>query len=557
MAQNARLFGSARLIAVCTLVSRVTGLARDIALNRAYGQGWVQDAFNFGFVIPNLFRRLFGEGALSAVFVPVFTEVLDKRGRPAAWVLLGRVTGLMTIALVGLTILAEIGVLIASLVSPGGRELHIGLTAVMAPFMIGVCLLALFSSILNCLHHYSIPALMPIILNAMIISGVLAVGPAMGNALGGGGLDEQIYGVAACVLLASVLQLAIILPVLRRHGVKFRLSLKTDDPDLRRIVRTFIPVLIGQGVLLFNAFFDVWICTILTRAPGAGGDAGVLGLGIDYPLTQGALSAVTNAQRLYQFPLGVLAIALATAALPAFSLHAARGETDKLRTSVGQSLRLAIYEGLPSGLIMIVLAAPIVSLLFEHGRFGPAETERAATILRWYGVGMAAFCAQHILLRAFYSLKDTLTPMRISCGLVALNWALNLTLVWFVREQAFAIATSATSILHVSLSIWLLRRRMGGRLGARKIASSVARTLVGSAIAAGAAYLLLQWVEARLPPDGHGLLQRAALVFVPLTGAIGLYLAVTRLMRMDEVAWLLGDRTSAKPAPAPQHTEDK
>ena len=544
MAQNARLFGSARLITICTLVSRVTGLARDIALNRVYGQGWVQDAYTFGFVIPNLFRRLFGEGALSAVFVPVFTEVLDKRGRPAAWVLLGRVTGLLVLALVGLTILVELVVLATSLISPGGRELHIGLTAVMAPFMIGVCILALFSSILNCLNHFAIPALMPIVLNAMIIIGVLAAGPLAAGMLGRGehSLDLQVYGVAACVLLAAVLQIIIILPVLRRHGVRFNLSLATDDPDLRRIVRTFVPVLIGQGVLLFNALFDVWICTILTRSQDAAASAGVLGSSIAYPLEAGALSAVANAQRLYQFPLGVLAIALATAALPAFSLHVARGETDKLRTSVAQSLRLAIYEGLPSGLIMMVLAAPIIGLLFEGGRFGPEQTARAATILRWYGVGMAAFCAQHILLRAFYALKDTLTPMWISCGLVALNWALNLTLVWFVREQAFAIATSATAILHVVLSVWLLRRRMGGRMGARSIAFGVGRTVVGSAIAVAAAFLLLQWTQARIPPGAHGLLERGALVFLPLAGSIALYLAVTRLMRMEELGWLLGRR---------------
>ncbi|MFQ5423797.1 MAG: murein biosynthesis integral membrane protein MurJ [Phycisphaerae bacterium] len=548
MTQQTRLFGSARLISLCTVASRITGLARDILLNRAYGQGWVQDAFNYGFLIPNLFRRLFGEGALSAVFVPVFTDVLDQKGRVAAWVLLGRVTGLLALALVALTLLVEVGVLAAASFSTGGRELHIGLTAVMAPFMIGVCLLALFSSILNCLNHFTVPALLPIVLNVMIVLGVVLVGPMVGTMLNNHALDHQIYGVAACVLVASVLQLVIILPVLRRHGVRFRWSLNTADPDLRRILRTFIPVLIGQGVLLFNVFFDAQICTTLTRPPGAPATGSFLGMEFVYPLAQGALSAVNNAQRLYQFPLGVLAIALATAALPMFSLHASRGEMTGLRSSVAQSLRLAIYEGLPAGLMMLVLAAPIISLLFEHGRFGPEQTERAARILRWYGVGMAAFCAQHILLRAFYSLKDTLTPMWISCGLVALNWIMNLTLVWHLREAAFAISTSTTSILHVTLSVWFLRKRMGGRIGARQIATSIGRTIIGGALALATAYLLLEWTQGWFTGGPQEVFARVACVFVPLLGATGIYLASTRWMGMEEVGWLLGHRRASPSA---------
>ncbi len=540
MAQNARLFGSARLITICTLASRVTGLVRDIVLNRAYGQGAVQDAWVYGFQIPNLFRRLFGEGALSAVFIPVFTDVLDKQGRPAAWVLLGRVTGLMVVALVVLTIVVEGIVLAVWAFSLSDRSLHIGLTAVMAPFMIGICVLALFSSILNCLNHFSIPALLPIVLNVMIVTGISLVGPMLG-----GELDRQVYGAAFCVVGAGIIQLAIILPVLRRHGVRFRMSLGTDDPELRRILRTFLPVLIGQGVLLFNAFFDVLICTYLTRQAGGASTGSFLGLEFEYPLAPGALSAIANAQRLYQFPLGVLAIALATAALPMFSRYASRGETEGLRTSVAQSLRLAIYEGLPSGLIMMVLAAPIVSLLFEHGRFGSVQTERAAVVLQCYGIGMAAFCAQHILLRAFYSMKDTLTPMWISCGLVILNWTLSLSLVWSLGESAFAVSTSATAVLHVVISVWFLRRRMGGRMGATKIAWSLARIVPASALACVAAWLLLDATNHWFGGQVDGLIVRGCRVFVPLLGSILVYLGSTRLMRMEELNWLLGRGSNA------------
>ncbi len=538
MAPDSRYLGSARIVAVCTLASRVTGLARDVILNYVYGQNWVQDAFNYGFLIPNLFRRLFGEGALSAVFVPVFTEVLDKRGRPAAWLLLGRVAGLMVLALIVLTILLELGVLAVWHFAPGGpmRTLQLGLSAVMIPFMIGVCTLALFASILNCLRQFTVPALLPIVLNVMIMTGILAVGPALGDAL-----ERQIYGVAICVLAASGIQLAIIMPVLRRHGVRFGVSLDRSDPELRRMVRSFLPVLLGQGVLLFNVFFDAQICTFLTRGPEDPVTRSIFGFEFAYPLVEGALSAVNNAQRLYQFPLGVLAISLATAAFPLFSLYASRGDLTGLRSAVAQSLRLAIFVGLPSGVIMIILAEPIVSLLFEHGRFGPEATTRAARVLQCYGVGMVAFCCQHILLRGFYSLKDTLTPMWIGCYLVVLNLVMNLALVWHpaIREAAFGISTSITSILHVCVSVFLLRRRMEGRIGAREVAAAALRTAMASAVAGVTAWALLDWTRglglAGLGTTGG----RAVQVFAPLLGALAMYLIMARLAGMQEIAWLL------------------
>ncbi len=547
MSKDAKFLGSAKVIAGCTIVSRITGLVRDISLNHVYGQNWVQDAFNYGFLIPNLFRRLFGEGALSAVFVPTVPEVLDQRGRPAAWVLLGRVTGLMVLALVSLTILLELGVLAVGWLAPGGamRTLQLGLSAVMIPFMIGVCLLALFSSILNCLQHFAVPALLPVVLNVMVILGVLGVGPAMG-----GPLERQVYGVAVCVLAASVMQLVLIFPVLRRHGVQFKLSLSRSDPDLRHMARIFVPVLLGQGILLFNVFFDAQVCTLFTRGPQQPETFSLFGWQLSYPLTEGALSAVNNAQRLYQFPLGVLAISLATAALPMFSLYASRKDLPGLRSSLGQALRLAVFEGLPSGVVILVMAEPIVSLLFEHGRYDHEATLRAAWVLRWYGIGMAAFCCQHIVLRGFYSLKDTLTPMWISCYLVALNAVMNVTLLWHpdIREAAFGISTSTTSCLHVAVSIWFLRRRMQGRIGARRLLKSVAKTCVASAAAGVSAWLLLRWATSWDLSGVGQVVRRAVQVGVPLGGCMLAYVLTAKLLRMQELDWVLKRSSAVSPA---------
>jgi putative peptidoglycan lipid II flippase len=298
---------------------------------------------------------------------------------------------------------------------------------------------------------------------------------------------------------------------------------------------------LGQGVLLFNVFFDAQICTFLTRGPQDPPTGALLGVEFAYPLAEGALSAVSNAQRLYQFPLGVLAVSLATTAFPLFSLYASRGDLPGLRSSVAQSLRLAIFVGLPSGVIMVVLAGPIVSLLFEHGRFGPDATVRAARVLQCYGVGMVAFCCQHILLRGFYSLKDTLTPMWIGCYLVMLNLALNLALIWHpaIREAAFGISTTITAILHVCISLLLLRRRMKGRIGTREVAAAAIRTAVIGTMAGVVAWGLLGWTR------GLGLSSlgttgaRAVHVFVPLLGSLTVYLLLARLAGMPEISWLL------------------
>ena len=555
-AGDTRFLGSAKIIALCTLLSRITGLARDIVMNRAFGQGWVQDAFVFSFTIPNLFRRLFGEGALSAVFVPVFTEVLDKKGKPAAWLLLGRVAGLMTLALSVIVILVEATILVLWLVLPDEpmRLLQMGLTALMMPFMVSICLLALFSAILNCIHHFTVPALLPIVLNLMQIAGVEWIGPMLG---GPDQLERRIYGPALSVIATGVLQILIILPVLRKHGVSFRMSLDRADPDVRRITRTFIPIMLGQSILLFNVFLDAQICTFLTRGPEDPRTTTTFGYEWDYPLEAGALSAVNNAQRLYQFPLGVLAISLATAAFPMFSLYASRGQMDGLRDGVARSLRIAVFEGLPAGLMLILLAEPIIALLFERGRFGPAETARAAWVLKWYGIGIAAFCMQQITLRVFYSLKDTMTPMWIACGLAVINEIINLSLVWNVhlREAVFGLSTSVTATINVAIAFWILRKRMGGRMGATKILTSFLKTAVCTAAAGVAAYGVLHFVM----PATEGMMNTPGLVRFaakglrvagPLTAAVAAFIGVSAALRMEELGWIFrrGKKDAAQPA---------
>lgn len=553
MSAHRPLLSSAKWLALCTLLSRVTGLLRDILLARAFGQGRIADAFNFGFLVPNLFRRLFGEGALNAVFVPTFMQTLTKDGRPAAWRLFARTLTLLTLVLLALIVLIELVLLLIWQFAPAGepataanRALVLSLTALMLPFMLSICLLALFSSILNCVGSFVPAALASIVLNLAMIAGILWLGPLVGGTTP----EKQVYGVALSVLAAGALQLAFVWPALKANGVPLGWSLAPRDPQVRKILLLMGPVLLGQGALLFSTYLDGQICLLLS-APGNSSTGGFLGWTFTYPLQEGAFTAVTNAQRLYQFPLGVLVISLATVALPAFSRLAATQAWPEWALQVRTMLRLAVFEGLLAGGMILVLAEPIVRLLFEYGRFDAHATRRAAGVLACYGFGMWAFCAQHIVLRGFYSIDDVKTPLRLSCWFIPLNLLLTLALVWFenVREAAFALSSAATGSASVLAGLWLLRRRTNVPLCDRATAAALLKMAALAAACAALTWWLRRhgiapasaWVASALGSAGFAavLVPRAMDALGSLALGTGFYMAGAWLLGLPEARRLL------------------
>lgn len=540
------LLSSAKWIALCTALSRVSGLIRDMLLAHAFGQGRIADAFNFGFLVPNIFRRLFGEGALTAVFVPTFTKTLENEGRSSAWQLLSRTATLLTIVLTGLTLLIEL-ILLALWLAPWGdvegRSLPIALTAMMLPFMISICVLALLTSLLNCLGNFIPGALASIVLNLVMIAGILWLGPLVGGAAP----EKQVFGVAASVLIAGVLQLLFIWPAVRRERVELRWDRSGTDPRVRDMIVRMGPVLLGQGALMLSTYLDAQMCLLLTPPKNELRLGGVLGSGLAFPLEPGALTAITNAQRLYQFPLGVLVISLATAALPAFSRLAARGDWKPWTEQVRALLRLAVFEGLLAGAMMLVAAEPIVRLLFEYGQFDAHATARAARVLGIYGFGMAAFCATHIMLRAFYSLDDVRTPLRISYVTLPLNLAISLALVWLpaVRESAFAISSGITSVLTIAIGLYFLSCKTRERL----IDAAMLRALFGMLVLALVAGLTVYvarpiWLPGLAGMVGPAWIGRLLDTALTLGFGAATYLAGAALFRFPEPRMLLA-RTEA------------
>ena len=548
------ILGSAKLIALCTMASRATGMLRDMLLTHTFGAVWLLDAFWFGFQLPNVFRRLFAEGVLGAAFVPVFTRELERGGAPAAARLLARSRAVLTSAVLVVVLLIELAILLLWALNErsGGagasaNSALLALTALMTPFLLSICVVALYSSCLNSLGSFVPAALTPLILNVGMMAGLLWLGPALGASP-----QRSMLGVALSVPLAGLLQLAFVTRALRARHLPIGWSLAPRDPTVRRMLGLMGPVAIGQGVLLAGALIDGVLCLLLTRPPGSDGSASWLGLQFEYPLEPGALSVLNLAQRLYQFPLGVLAISLAVAALPTLTRLAARAQWDVWRAELRQALRLAMFVGLLAGTMMIAVPNSIVRLLFEYREFGPQDTARAARVLACYGVGLWAMCAQHVVLRAYYSVSDVRTPVRITCLMVPANIALALALVWrgAVGEAAFAIATSITSIGSVVIGVAALPR---AHLGAGALLDGATRgalaRMLAAAVVAGAATVAAQaplrdWAGNLGPVSG-----RLVETFALLSLGSLVYLLLSALLRLGEPAALLRGWRHTAPAP--------
>jgi putative peptidoglycan lipid II flippase len=407
----------------------------------------------------------------------------------------------------------------------------------MVPYMIFVCLVALFSALLNCLDRFGVPAFSSVILNLFQIAALIAA-PTLFKPLWPEP-QQQIYVVAISVVLAGVVQLWLMIHAARRVGITWRFQIDLRHPDLRRMVLTAGPIFLGLSILQLGTWLDDQI--ILTLSAGLTEKSfGFLGWTIDYPLSEGALSAVNQARRLYQFPLGVLATSLATVAFPMFSRLADQKNYPVLSESITHTLRLAIFEALPSTVGLIVLAPLIVRVIFEHGRFTPEDTEQTAHILRFYCLGLWAYCTQQIILRVFYSLKDTLTPLKIMSKTISLAIVLNLILLWipYLRAAAFGLSTSIMASLNVIILGHILSRRIAS-LDVRSVIYSSFRTTVAAALMGAAGWL----GAAYFPISNKYLLLLATMIL-----SAGVFILACRLLGIPEAKELLSLARSRKMA---------
>jgi putative peptidoglycan lipid II flippase len=484
--EREHFFSSAKVVAGITLVSRVFGLFRDMGVT-SLGANRLTDAYGLAFQIPNLFRRLFGEGALSSAFVPVFTDTAEKDGFEKASKLLANAMALLAVFLLAVMLLVEIVfVVVALLPGSADRQFLMMMATIMFPYMVTVCLLALGSAALNCRGHFAFPAAAPIIFNIVGIVAAWWIAPMLK-----GNLPGQLVIVAFSVIIAGLIQLIAVLWLLRKSGFSIRVRLTPVEPGIVPIIKLLMPVLLGLGFLQISELLATIISWNLT-ATDLSQNISIFGWVLHKPLTPGVITRVNAARALYQFPMGVLAISLGVAVFPLLTRYAARNDIVNLRDSINRALRLALMEGIATGVGLYILAGPIVKVIYARRNFSPADAAQAAFVLQMYVLGMWAYCSYQILARAFYSMKDTTTPLRVSCVLVVVNLLMLITMIWipWLGAGAFGLSTTITFAINAVVLVYLLRKRLG-LFGGRKILASVIRGIIASAVMSAVIYLLL------------------------------------------------------------------
>jgi putative peptidoglycan lipid II flippase len=522
----------ARTFTALTVVSRVTGLVRDAVLARAFGAGAALDAFNFAFMIPNLFRRLFGEGALTASFLPVYAR-LDRDDPAAARAFAGVMMAMLGIALSGLTIVGEAVLLVLPHRDPDAA-FGIRLLMVMLPYMPLVCLVAFVGAVLQTHGRFGPSAASPIILN-LCIAGAAFLGSPWRERLGLGAAApgrEAIEGVAWSVLVAGALQLAWNLWALRRHQVRVHLDLRGNGAHVRETVLKALPMLLGLGVFQVNTAIDGLVA-------GWRSNVGPTILGVEFPLAVGSLTHLTNAQRLYEFPLGVFGVAIATAIFPALARESS--DPDAFVSTLRRGLRLSFYIGFPASVGLMLVREPLVATMFQGGLYGREDVLEVASILAMYAPAVWAYSMQQVVTRAFYAAGDTRTPVTVSLWMVALNFALNVTLIWTpLRVAGLALSTSVCAVIQVAVLARLMRRRISAAAGRdlpvldRETRGALARTVAASAAMAavtGLASIAFAGKESWLWNAG------ATLALAGI-GTV-CYTAASRVLKMPELGWAL------------------
>ncbi len=521
--------GHARLVFVLTLGSRILGLVRDAICSRVFGTAAVFSAFVTAFTIPNLFRRLFGEGALTAAFIPAYAQ-LDERD-PALAARFASLTVLVTAA--GLSALVVVGELClwALLPETGSPDRWVFTYAmIMLPYMPLVCLVAILGGVLQSHGSFAPHAAAPIVLNVAMISGVSVSALIAGLELWAVGIWMSV-----AVVAAGFVQLAWCLWRLRPH-VRWGLTFIGCRESMRVMVSRMVPALIGLGTLQLSTFLDSLIAGWPVIS-GAEGGARVPWTMIAYPLDEAAAAVLFYAQRLYQFPLGVFGIAIATAVFPYLARTADR--PDSFGATLRRGVRLSLFIGVPASVGLILVRGELASVLYGGGEFGDASLVRVTAVLAAYAPAVWAYSLTHVLTRAFYAMGDTSLPMRVGMVTVGLNLVLNLCLIWVLEEVGLAVATAIGAIFQAGVLGWFASRRIVSEHGVfdGAVIRSAGATVMLSGVMGGAVLLARLGWSSLLPEDGSWLLVLIRLLVLVGVGGVA-YLGGSVLLKRAEVGWL-------------------
>jgi len=520
-----------RQIAGLTTISRVFGMLRDMAFAYFLGAAGLMDGWVIAFKIPNLARRLFGEGAASSSLIPIYSEQLEKDPE-AAKKLACTVVTVVFLILAGLVVLGE-GIIWGYYkffsIYPS-TNLKLTLSSIMLPYTILICIVAILAGILNAHRHFAMPAAAPIALNIFIISSLC---------IGGWGFGIQpnrlVFFVAAAVLVAGLVQLFMQLQPLRTRGIYIRPAWQVRSEAFRKIIFLMGPMILGLTATQINTLADDFIALWFSGSPEKGEIFSLFGREIRYPMWEGAVSHLFYSQRLYQFPLGVLGISLATAIFPVMSSDAARKDFDALAISISRGIRGAIFIALPATIGLLLVRNLVISVVFERGRFTSDDTTFTAGVLLFYSLGLCGFFMQQVVTRAFYSVQDSKMPARSALIAVCVNIVLNLTLIWFMGVAGLALSTALCSYLQVTVLVFALRKRFGSSI-LDGILTTVLKTLSATILLWIAGQSIL-YLCRNLPDSTSSNILRLALV-VPIAAAV--YALAAKLLHIEMLSLFSG-----------------
>jgi putative peptidoglycan lipid II flippase len=512
MPETHRIARAATTIGLGTFSSRVLGFFRDMVIANFFGAGMAADAFFVAFRIPNLWRRLVGEGSMTISFIPVYTEYLTQRSEEESRELVHIAFAVAGVILLALTVFGMVfSSLLIRLVAPGFAntpekfQLTVTLNRIVFPYLFFMGLFALSMGILNSKRHFFAPAFAPIFLNICMILSVFLLYHAF---------EKPVLSLAVGVLCGGLIQLLFQIPFLVKRGITFRFNFNFRHPAIKRIGALMIPGLIGTAVYQLNVFIDTIFASFLPS---------------------GSVSYLFFADRLMEFPLGIFAIAIGMAALPSLSKLASRGETEELKKTISFTLRLVFFISVPAMVGLIALKTPIVSLLFQRGRFDYHSTVMTAKALLFYSVGLWAIAGARTVVPAFYSLQDTWTPLKIGLICLVSNVVFISVLIGPMKHAGLALATSLSSVLNLGLLLWKLTSKVGV-IGIGKVGQSLLQTLFCSLPMGMIAYWVCSLGDWSTPGS---VVEKALILLTGIAAGLSVYLLSSYLLKNEELLFLI------------------
>lgn len=525
-----RLFQRVRIVGLLTLLSRILGLFRDAVMVASFGNGVIMDAFTVAFRVPNMARQIFGEGALSTAFLPVFIQDMEQNGKQAAFQTATAILAVTTISLFAIVAVIEIVLLGISVFVPLSYEasLLLNLTALLAPYLLLICVLAQACAVFHGMHIFGIPALFPVLLNALWIAGAWSLDRSVATA------ETRIYFIAAGIVGVGIVQLGLCIPTLRQLGFRFDWNWAAGRARVKVVFTTMLPVLLGLSITQLNTLCDSLIAWGLT-APT---DPNATRWLNSYPLTEGTATAMYLGQRLYQFPIGVFGVALGTVIYPLLTAHAERGQTDLFREDLAKGFRMVIAIGIPASVGLILISTPLTRLIFERDEFTANDTVRTAAMISAYALGAWAACGLLIVSRAFYALGDRQTPLRIGLVAVLVNLVANLTLVWILAGPGLALGTSITATFQSLVACWILTHRLDA-FPWKSISHTLLRTILATAVMAAACLAASVQIDIASPFIG-----KVVALSLPLGAGTVAFLLTAKLIGLTDPFELLRRKRS-------------